>query len=155
MRLLPFAALWLALLASPALAADPIMPLEQVERGMQCEGRSVVRGTDIATFDVEILDVIAQDPQGVGPVILFRASGPAVDETGMGFGFSGSPIYCPDSDGRDAQRGRGVRGRRGLRQRHRARHADRIDPVDARRDSAAGTSRDRRRAQRGAVDAPR
>ena len=91
--------LWLGLLAGPALAADPIMPLEDVERGMECEGRSVIRGTEIETFDVEILDVIAQDPQGSGPVILFRASGPAVDETGLGFGFSGSPIYCPDSDG--------------------------------------------------------
>ena len=91
--------LLLGLLATPALAADPIMPLEDVERGMQCEGRSVIRGTVIETFDVEILDVIAQDPMGSGPVILLRASGPAVDETGLGFGFSGSPIYCPDEDG--------------------------------------------------------
>jgi len=99
MGLLLFLTFWLGVLASPALAADPIMPLDQVERGMQCEGRSVIRGTAIETFDVEILDVIAQDPMGSGPVILFRASGPAVDETGLGFGFSGSPIYCPDSDG--------------------------------------------------------
>ena len=87
------------MLASAAFAADPIMPLEDVERGMQCEGRSVFRGTTIETFDVEILDVIAQDPMGSGPVILFRASGPAVDDTGLGFGFSGSPIYCPDGNG--------------------------------------------------------
>src|SRR5919107_4454360 len=99
MRVLLLAAVWLGLLAGPALAADPIMPLEDVERGMQCEGRSVIRGTAIETFDVEILDVIAQDPMGSGPVILFRASGPAVDETGLGFGFSGSPIYCPDESG--------------------------------------------------------
>ena len=31
--------------------------------------------------------------------ILFRASGPAVDATGLGPGFSGSPIYCPDAAG--------------------------------------------------------
>src|SRR5687768_779899 len=99
MGLVRWAALWLGLLASPALAADPIMPLEDVERGMECEGRSVFRGTTIESFDVEILDVIAQDPMGSGPVILFRASGPAVDETGLGFGFSGSPIYCPDESG--------------------------------------------------------
>ncbi len=92
--------LWLGALASTALAqGDPIMPLDQVERGMQCEGRSVFRGTTIETFDVEILDVIAQDPMGSGPVILFQASGPPVDETGLGFGFSGSPIYCPDENG--------------------------------------------------------
>src|SRR5206468_2690817 len=31
--------------------------------------------------------------------ILIRVSGPAIDATGIGPGFSGSPIYCPDSDG--------------------------------------------------------
>src|SRR5687767_10833146 len=100
MRLPLWVMLWLGLLSSTALAqGDPIMPLEDVERGMQCEGRSVFRGTAIESFDVEILDVIAQDPMGSGPVILFQASGPPVDETGLGFGFSGSPIYCPDDDG--------------------------------------------------------
>jgi hypothetical protein len=99
MGLLLLLTVWLGLLAGPALAADPIMPLEQVERGMQCEGRSVIRGTTIETFNVEILDVLEKDPMGSSPVILFRASGPAVEETGLGFGFSGSPIYCPDSDG--------------------------------------------------------
>jgi hypothetical protein len=98
MRLVAHVALWLALLTAPALAADPIMPLDQVERGMRCEGRSVLRGTEISMFDVEILDVIAPGPQG-GAGILFRASGPAVAETGLGPGFSGSPIYCPDAEG--------------------------------------------------------
>src|SRR5256885_10124130 len=28
-----------------------------------------------------------------------RVSGPAIDATGIGPGFSGSPIYCPDGDG--------------------------------------------------------
>ena len=99
MRLALFSLLGFGLLAGPALAADPIMPLDQVQRGMQCEGRSVFRGTAIETFNVEILDVLEKDPQGSSPVILFRAYGPAVDDTGLGFGFSGSPIYCPDSDG--------------------------------------------------------
>jgi hypothetical protein len=31
--------------------------------------------------------------------ILIEASGPAVDQTGIGEGFSGSPIYCKDSQG--------------------------------------------------------
>ena len=99
MGLLVFILVWLSILATPALAADPIMPLDQVQRGMQCEGRSVFRGTTIESFNVEILDVLEKDPQGSSPVILFRAYGPAVDDTGLGFGFSGSPIYCPDADG--------------------------------------------------------
>ena len=92
------AGLWLLLLASPAVAADPVMPLSEVQRGMQCEGRSVFRGTEIESFNVEILDVIDPAPGG-GPGILFRASGPTVADTGLGPGFSGSPIYCPDSEG--------------------------------------------------------
>ena len=68
------------------------MPLSEVRSGMACTGLSVIRGTDITSFDVEVLDVIADD--AVGPRILVRVSGPAVDLTGVGPGFSGSPILC-------------------------------------------------------------
>ena len=90
-----------AVLAVPAAASgqgDPIMPLAQVQRGMHCSARSVIHGTDISTFDAEVLDVVAGD-QADDARILIRVSGPAVDETGIGPGFSGSPIYCPDGDG--------------------------------------------------------
>jgi hypothetical protein len=82
-----------------AHAADPIMPLSEVRSGMRCTGLSVVRGTEVSSFDVEVLDVIADDPATGGPRILIRVSGPAVDATGIGPGFSGSPIVC---DGRYA-----------------------------------------------------
>src|SRR5215211_3638155 len=82
-----------------AHAADPIMPLSEVRAGMHCTGLSVVRGTDIASFDVEVIDVIADEPTIGGPRILVRTSGPAVDDTGIGPGFSGSPVLC---DGRNA-----------------------------------------------------
>jgi hypothetical protein len=85
--------------ASPALAGDPIMPLGQVAPGMQCTGYSVVQGTTISTFDVEVLDVVDGDPASDGPRILIEVSGAAVDTTGIGPGFSGSPIYCPDGAG--------------------------------------------------------
>jgi hypothetical protein len=74
------------------------MPLSQVRAGMHCTARSVVKGTDITSFDADVVDVIA----GARPSdsrILVRASGPAVDATGIGPGFSGSPIYCPDEQG--------------------------------------------------------
>lgn len=85
--------------ATPALAAgDPIMPLSQVQRGMHCTGYSVIRGTDVSSFDVTIDDVVYDAVNAAD--ILFTISGPAVDETGAGPGFSGSPIYCPSpSDG--------------------------------------------------------
>src|SRR3954451_16423199 len=89
----------LLLHAAPAMAGDPIMPLDQVHSGMRCTGYSVVRGTEISSFDVEIIDVIDGDASGEGPRLLIRVSGPAVDGTGVGPGFSGSPIYCPDGQG--------------------------------------------------------
>jgi hypothetical protein len=75
------------------------MPLSEVRAGMSCTGLSVVRGTTPAEFDVEIVDVIRGEPATLGTRILFRVSGPAVDATGIGPGFSGSPIYCPAADG--------------------------------------------------------
>jgi hypothetical protein len=85
--------------AAPAFAGDPVMPLSQVHSGMHCTGYSVVRGTDISSFGVDVLDVVDGDPNEDGPRILVQVSGPAVDETGIGPGFSGSPIYCDDGTG--------------------------------------------------------
>jgi hypothetical protein len=85
--------------AAPAAAGDPIMPLGEVRAGMLCTGYSVVRGTEISSFDVEVIDVVAAEPGMEGPRILVEASGPAVDATGIGPGFSGSPILCADAAG--------------------------------------------------------
>jgi hypothetical protein len=85
--------------AAPAFAGDPIMPLSEVRSGMHCTGYSVVRGTDISSFDIDVIDVVDGDPSLSGPRILVEASGSAVDRTGIGPGFSGSPIYCPGGDG--------------------------------------------------------
>jgi hypothetical protein len=93
------AALAALVAAEEGLAADPIMPLSDVRAGMTCTGLSVVRGTDISEFDVEVIDVLAAEAPLSGPRILIRVSGPAVDATGIGPGFSGSPIYCPDGTG--------------------------------------------------------
>jgi hypothetical protein len=73
--------------APPASAADPILPLAELRPGMSCTGLSVIRGTAISSFDVEIIDVIAAEPGLSGPRILVRVSGPAVDATGVGPGF--------------------------------------------------------------------
>lgn len=76
------------------------MPLSQLRSGMQCTAYSVIRGTEVTSFDVEILDVVSGDSSAnEGPRILVRVSGPAVDATGIGPGFSGSPIYCDNGDG--------------------------------------------------------
>jgi hypothetical protein len=94
-RLLVAATLAACLLpAAPAAAGDPIMPLSQVRSGMQCTGLSVIRGTTISSFGVEVIDVVDSDPGTGTAMILVEVSGPAVDRTGVGPGFSGSPIYC-------------------------------------------------------------
>jgi hypothetical protein len=90
--------IWLGLGAS-ARAADPIMPLSQVQKGMSCTGYSVIQGTDISSFNVSVVDVVTGDAGAGTPEILVRVSGPAVDVSGIANGFSGSPIYCPDAQG--------------------------------------------------------
>ena len=84
--------------AAPARAGDPIMPLSQVRAGMHCTAFSVVKGTDIASFNADVVDVLTSG-RPTDARILVRVSGPAVDATGIGPGFSGSPIYCPDDQG--------------------------------------------------------
>jgi hypothetical protein len=88
------AALW----SAPARAADPITPLRDVHRGLHCTARSVVQGTTISSFDVDVIDVLAA-ADGEDARILVRVSGPAVAGTGIGEGFSGSPVYCPNAQG--------------------------------------------------------
>ncbi|MEX2196198.1 MAG: hypothetical protein WD844_13010 [Thermoleophilaceae bacterium] len=88
-------------LAAPASAqaGDPIMPLSEVRAGMECTGLSVVRGTEIASFDVEVVDVVAGQQGAPAARILVRVGGPAIEATGIGPGFSGSPVYCADGAG--------------------------------------------------------
>lgn len=88
-----------AVFPAAATAAEPIMKLSDVRAGMECSALSVIRGTTPSQFDISVIDVLRGDPEAIGARILFRASGPAVDATGIGPGFSGSPIYCPDANG--------------------------------------------------------
>lgn len=87
-------------LVPSAWARDPIVPLSDMHRGMTCTALTVVQGTAISTFDVEVLDVVtgsAGDPADAR--ILVRVSGPAVAATGVASGFSGSPVLCHDANG--------------------------------------------------------
>ena len=99
MRRLLLAALAAALVApTAAYAAEPIMPLADVQSGMRCTGLSVVRGLEISPFDVEVVDVVDRG-RGSAARIIVRVSGPSVAATGLGPGFSGSPILCTGADG--------------------------------------------------------
>ena len=62
--------------------------------------RTVVRGTDIVTFPVTVIDVQRSADGPGGSLILVRASGPLIDETGgVAEGMSGSPVYVTGADG--------------------------------------------------------
>ena len=84
-------------LAPSARAGDPTMPVSQVRPGMKCTGLTVIRGTEIVSFDAEVVDVL--EPRPYAPNILIRVSGPNVANGGVAAGFSGSPIYCDDGAG--------------------------------------------------------
>ncbi len=47
-----------------AEAADPIMPLSQVQPGMQCTGETVISGIAISSFAVNVMSVVQAPPQG-------------------------------------------------------------------------------------------
>ena len=104
--------------------------------GMQCTGPLGDPGHRDLQFDVEVLDVIADDPAVGGPRILIRVSGPAVDATGIGPGLLrlADPL-------RRAQRRARSRGHRRVRQPRGARHADRGDPHRAAQPAPAGARR--------------
>jgi hypothetical protein len=88
-----------AVVPAAASAAEPIMKLADVKPGMRCSALSVIRGTVPSEFQIEVIDVLRGEAETIGSWILFRASGAAVDATGIGPGFSGSPIYCPGPGG--------------------------------------------------------
>jgi hypothetical protein len=73
-------------------AAAEILPLEAVRPGMRGIGYTVKEGTRLATFEVEVLDVLRhflpkQD------VILVRCHGPGFASHRVARGMSGSPVY--------------------------------------------------------------
>lgn len=83
-------------MASLALAAIPTIAVEELKPGMKGYGKTVIRGADIQTFDVEILGVTGTETGGYN--ILIKASGPLLKESGgIAQGMSGSPVYI---DGR-------------------------------------------------------
>ncbi|MCL6440660.1 MAG: Fe-S cluster assembly protein SufB, partial [Thermoleophilum sp.] len=88
---------------SPVAAAASLppdtMPLSAVRAGMVCRGLTVVRGSTIADFRADVVDV-ASDPGGNTGIIV-RVSGGAAEPAGIAEGFSGSPILCPGDDGRE------------------------------------------------------
>lgn len=83
----------LLLLAAPVWAAPDIMTVDQVKPGMTGIGKTVVAGTTVEDFNVEVLGIM-KNKGPAGDLILVRVGGPLIDRTGgIAEGMSGSPVY--------------------------------------------------------------
>jgi len=80
-------------LVAPAAAQQPLMGIEDVKPGMTGIGKTVIQGTKIEDFTVEVLSVLKQKGPA-GDKIMVRVGGDVIDKTGgIAAGFSGSPVY--------------------------------------------------------------
>lgn len=95
-------ALAVSLLAAPAPAATPCdappatFPVSQMHAGMTGVGYTVIEGTTVEPFDVEVLGVLPDYIFLGVDIIVMRMTGPSgfVDTTGGAVaGMSGSPVY--------------------------------------------------------------
>lgn len=83
----------IVLSSSLAFASPEIMTVDQISPGMRGVAKTVVSGTKIEEFGVEVLGVM-KDKGPSGDLILVRTSGDVIDRTGgIAQGMSGSPVY--------------------------------------------------------------
>jgi hypothetical protein len=66
--------------------------VDDVRAGMKGQGRTVMKGTKIETFDAEVLGVLKNTSPGRDMVVC-RLSGLNLEKTGVVAGMSGSPVY--------------------------------------------------------------
>lgn len=92
-RSLAVLAVLLVLPLTFACAAPEIMPVDQITPGMKGIAKTVVSGTAIEEFGVEVLGIM-KNKGPAGDLILVRTYGDLIDRTGgIAQGMSGSPVY--------------------------------------------------------------
>jgi len=75
--------------------SDRYLHHDRLRRGMKGYGLTVLVGTKVVKFDIEVVSVV--DAWGPGQsVILITMSGQGLEKTGVISGMSGSPVYAPD-----------------------------------------------------------
>jgi hypothetical protein len=99
LRLFPLVLTGLLFSAAGPLHAAAAFPgrmqcwrVDDLRRGMKGYGRTVLKGTRIETFQVEILGVLRNTSPG-RDLVLARLSGLGLEKTGVIAGMSGSPVY--------------------------------------------------------------
>jgi len=74
-------------------AAPAMMPVDEIKPGMLGIAKTVVSGTKLEEFNVEVLGIM-KNKGASGDLILVRTSGDVIDRTGgIAQGMSGSPVY--------------------------------------------------------------
>jgi hypothetical protein len=74
-------------------AAIPIMPLSEVKSGMKGCWKTVISGTQISKFELELIDIVGNHAGPQSPVIFAKALDQSQIQTGPVSGMSGSPVY--------------------------------------------------------------
>lgn len=78
------------------IEAMELCPLDQIKRGQLGVGRTVISGTTIEDFTVEVLGLVPQSPP-LSDLIMVRVAGEPIDKAGgIALGMSGSPVYIED-----------------------------------------------------------
>jgi len=79
-----------------AFSQTVFMPVSEISPGMKGIGKTVFHGTQIETFQVDIIDIVKGEG-GVSHFILANLSGDKIKESGgISEGMSGSPVYIDD-----------------------------------------------------------
>ncbi len=74
-------------------AGDHIIPFDEIKPGMEGFGKTVIKGDEIRTFQVKVINTI-DNPGFLNDHIVVRVGGSAIREAGgVAAGMSGSPIY--------------------------------------------------------------
>ena len=79
-----------------AFSQNIFMPISEITPGMKGIGKTVFHGTQIETFQVDIIDIVKGEG-GISYFILANLSGDKIEEGGgISAGMSGSPVYIDD-----------------------------------------------------------
>lgn len=87
------ALLFASLGARLADSQSQIIPFSEIKPGMEGFGKTVIKGNEIQTFSVKVINVI-DNPGVLDDHIVVRVGGPTIRQAGgVAAGMSGSPIY--------------------------------------------------------------
>jgi len=79
-----------------AFSQTIFMPVSEISPGMKGMGKTVFHGTQIETFQVDIIDIVKSEG-GINYYILANLNGDKIEESGgISTGMSGSPVYIDD-----------------------------------------------------------